>query len=341
MQKRRIIKLSLAVGIVGSIVLPFGSVSAWGPERPTYTNEHPADHATFNSITNNVALGDERDFVRIAEIGGTYTSDLEIQPGKQYEVYIYYHNDASTTYDDKAHNYAGVARGTWLATRFPSVVSPGEKGEVSAVLSWQNFDLSDGNPGRIWDEAYVTAKEKVHLSYVEGTAKIHNSWAANNTILSDNLFNDGTYLGLDKLDGMILGCAEFSGNVTYTLQATGEDVPPTPPPGPDPTPPSPTPTPDPEPYIPSTPSELPNTGPAEVIAAVVIVVAIIAGGFYWYTTRKHLQKTTRNAAKGRSAARRKPATRKKTTTRRSPVKRSAVKRAQRKRAVKKVVRKRK
>lgn len=42
-------------------------IGGWGPKRPTYTNEHPADHPVFNSITNNAAVGDERDFVRIEE----------------------------------------------------------------------------------------------------------------------------------------------------------------------------------------------------------------------------------------------------------------------------------
>lgn len=62
----------------------------WGPERPLFTNKAPATYAVFNSITDNSVVGDERDFVRIAEKGiGTYTNMIEIKAGKQYEVYIY------------------------------------------------------------------------------------------------------------------------------------------------------------------------------------------------------------------------------------------------------------
>ena len=83
----------------------------WGPDRPTFTMEKPAKYAVFNSITNNPAVGDERDFVRIAEINDdkseTYRSDIQIRPGKSYEVFIYYHNNASATLNDAAHNYVG------------------------------------------------------------------------------------------------------------------------------------------------------------------------------------------------------------------------------------------
>ena len=114
------------------IVISLQSVLAWGPERPTYTMESPADHVTFNSITNNSAIGDEREFVRIVDkaAGGKYVTEMEIEANKDYEVYIYYHNNASRTLNDKAHNYKGVAYNTKLATDFPSKLAAGERGQV-------------------------------------------------------------------------------------------------------------------------------------------------------------------------------------------------------------------
>ena len=116
--KIKILSLSLAALVSLSLATP---TLAWGPERPTYTNQNPADHAVFNSIVDNAAVGDERDFVRIVEkdTGNEYVSELEIEAGKQYEVYIYYHNDASETFDDAAHGYVGVARDVRLASAFP------------------------------------------------------------------------------------------------------------------------------------------------------------------------------------------------------------------------------
>lgn len=47
---------------------------AWGPERPTTSGETGADFITFNSITDNKKVGDERNFVRIREAGAGSTS---------------------------------------------------------------------------------------------------------------------------------------------------------------------------------------------------------------------------------------------------------------------------
>ena len=198
------------------IVLSLQSVLAWGPERPTYTMESPADHVTFNSITNNSAIGDEREFVRIVDkaAGGKYVTEMEIEANKDYEVYIYYHNNASRTLNDKAHNYKGVAYNTKLATDFPSKLAAGERGQVYASIS-----SPTATPEKVWDEAKITAKEDVTLHYVLASAKISNDWGASGRGLSTNLFSQkGTFIGLNELDGMIFGCDEYSGFITYKIR---------------------------------------------------------------------------------------------------------------------------
>ena len=42
-----------ALTTVGLSLFTFASVSAWGPERATFTMEKPATYPTFNSITDN------------------------------------------------------------------------------------------------------------------------------------------------------------------------------------------------------------------------------------------------------------------------------------------------
>ena len=277
--KKQLLALGLAAALTA--VLPLTGVSAWGPERPTYTNEQPADHATFNSITNNAAVGDERDFVRIEEksSGRPYSSDITIEPGKQYEVYIYYHNDASMTYNGAEHDYVGVARDVRLLSNFPDELSAGERGVVNGIISSSNAE-----PEMVWDEAYITASEDMTLHYVEGSAKIYNDWGVNGSVLSINLFSDeGTFLGLNELNGVILGCDEYSGQVVYTIQTyavedntpvePGEPVEPTP----------------------EVPEELPNTGPFEIGLAIVIVVALAAAIAYWVHTRKAVKHVTKRA----------------------------------------------
>ena len=209
---------------ISYIFLSLQCVLAWGPERPTYTMENPADHVTFNSITNNSAIGDEREFVRIVDkaAGGKYVTEMEIEANKDYEVYIYYHNNASRTLNDKAHNYKGVAYNTKLATDFPSKLAAGERGQVYASIS-----SPTATPEKVWDEAFITAKEDMTLHYVTGSAKIHNSWDTNGAIVPTYMFSpEGTYLGMNELNGMIFGCGEFSGHIIYTIRtkSANDDV---------------------------------------------------------------------------------------------------------------------
>lgn len=190
-------------------------IGGWGPGRPTYTMKNHADHSVFNSITDNAAVGDERDFVRITEInsGEPYSSEIIIEPNKRYSVYIYFHNNASSTYNDTEHDYVGIARDVRLSSGFPGSLVSGERGVVYGRITSSNTD-----PEAIWDSAYITAKEDVTLHYVTSSARIYNGWGANGAGLSTNLFsNNGTFIGLNDLDGFIPGCDEYSGCVIYTI----------------------------------------------------------------------------------------------------------------------------
>lgn len=213
-------KILFATTIAASLsVLTTNFALAWGPERATFTMESPATYPTFNSITDNPTIGDERDFVRIGEIGADVTdltNEITVIPGHQYLVYIYFHNNASSTFNDAAHNHSGVALRTRMASTFSTVLTPSEKGTVSATITADN-----ANPGSVWDEAYmVTSADKVLMHYVAGSAHIYNDWKTNNSVLSPNLFSEtGTLLGLNALNGVIPGCEEYHGVVTYALQA--------------------------------------------------------------------------------------------------------------------------
>ncbi len=216
--------MSLTAVAVATVIAAMGlnAASAWGPERQTYTNESPADYATFNSITNNAAVGDERNFVRIREAGtGTYVDEIEVVPGHEYEVYIYYHNNAAT--DTNAKGY-GVATNTRVSSAYPTVVDAGERGMISGIISWSYVTPSDPNnaqTGTVWDEAYVTSNvDGVVLKYKTGTAIIHNGGEANGSVLPSDLFTkSGTPIGYNILTGTLPGCAEYSGHITYTLVA--------------------------------------------------------------------------------------------------------------------------
>ena len=145
------LKTLSALATVGLSLTTFASVAAWGPERSTFTMEEPATYPTFNSITNNPTIGDERDFVRVGEIDADVTdlkNEVKVVPGRQYLVYIYFHNNASSTFNDSAHNHSGVAVKTRMSSAFATVLTPAEKGKISATITADN-----SNPESVWDEA--------------------------------------------------------------------------------------------------------------------------------------------------------------------------------------------
>lgn len=211
----KIVTVAVVLSFVGA-----ASASAWGPERDTYTMANPADAPVFNSITDNPTIGDERDFVRVGEINADVTemgNSVEVVPGKEYLVYIYFHNNASSTYNYSAYNYSGIALGTKLSTAFSKVITPESKGTISATITADN-----ATPKSVWDEAYMTTSTgKVTLEYVPGSAKIYNdNFATNEKVVSSNMFTEeGTLIGLTDFDGAIPGCEEYHGVITYVLLA--------------------------------------------------------------------------------------------------------------------------
>ncbi len=224
--KKKIFVSAIVGVLLASVMLNFikvVSVLAWGPvDRDTYTMAEPADHAVFNSIIDNSALGDERNFVRVTEVnteGGhnIYENEVHVVGGKDYEVSIYYHNDASSTFNDSAHNYKGVAQGVYVAAKFPDALEAGEKGQIDGTIHSSTTDPAD-----VWDEAFLIADEKVKLSYIIDSAKIYNDWDdLSGTVLpSEELFSpDGTKIGVKKLNGLIPGCDEYSGTVVFRIRA--------------------------------------------------------------------------------------------------------------------------
>lgn len=281
--KQKLTKM-IGLGLAVMAITPLATASsamAWGPaDRPTYTMAHPADHAVFNSMTDNAFAGDERDFVKIVEkgTGNDYTNSLEIEGGKDYDVYIYFHNNASATYNYKEYNYAGAAMDVKMASTFPTELKAGEKGTIGGTISWTTYADRD-TVQKVWDEAYVTAKEDLTLHYVAASAIFYNGRAANGTGLSTSLFSsEGTYLGVDKLNGIVMGCDEYSGHVIYTIRtaATGTPAAPVEP-------------------TPETPVELPNTGPGEVFLAAALVIVVVAGVTYWGKMHNEVKKVTKRA----------------------------------------------
>ena len=184
-------------------------VWAWGPARPSFTIEKPADYITFNSITNNPVIGgDEKDFVGIREVGSNakWTNNMKVQNGKEYYVRMYVHNNAASNLNLVAENVvAKLNVPTTTTTKNVTV-----QGQISA---------SNAKPNTVWDEATFSSDNDFNLTYVAGSALFENN-GMGTTKLPDSIVNNtGAKLGYDKLDGKIPGCFQYAGYVTVKVKA--------------------------------------------------------------------------------------------------------------------------
>ena len=183
-------------------------VWAWGPSRPSFTIEKPADYITFNSITNNPVIGgDEKDFVGIREVGSNakWTNNMKVQNGKEYYVRMYVHNNAASNLNLVAENV--VAKLNVPTTTAKNVTV---QGQISA---------SNAKPNTVWDEATFSSDNDFNLAYIAGSALFENN-GMGTTKLPDSIVNNtGAKLGYDKLDGKIPGCFQYAGYVTVKVKA--------------------------------------------------------------------------------------------------------------------------
>lgn len=209
-------KLALWLSVL--LLVPTASVFAdvtWGPERQTFTWESPAPFRTFNSVTNNPEIGDERNFVRVKEYGksGPHLDSANIEVGKTYEVYVYYHNDASEHLNETG---AGIANNVRLKMEMPTALKPGEAAAIKGTISSTNT-----TPAEVWDKAYLVAQDVVYLRYVPDSATIYNIGTASGSKLDSRaLFDEGAKLIHNQnLWGMIPACNQYAGYVTFRVRA--------------------------------------------------------------------------------------------------------------------------
>ena len=231
MKKKTIVMFGLTLLSMASFIPSIQALALagpWGPERDTFTWEVPAEYAVFNSIINNPELGDERNFVRIREVGmDKFVDEVKIVAGKEYEVYTYYHNNAT---DKKMINgkpigqtVVGIADNVRMSSNFPAQIRAGERLSANSIITWIN---ETAPINAVWDGAFMTTDENlVYLRYVPGTATIHNGGQLNGQgVGPDYLFSDrGAILGYNIFSGILPGCNQYAGYVTYKFKADKPD----------------------------------------------------------------------------------------------------------------------
>ena len=205
-------RFSAVVAVIAAAIIVPTAVLAYGPERPTFTYEHPATYVTFNSITNNPNVGDERNFVRVKEDSPTttYGKDVTLVPGKSYQVEVYYHNNAASNLNDSG---AGIAHGVNLRMQMPASIAGNASDTVDGFINWSN----PGPINSVYDSANLKngSTGAVALRYVQGSAKVTSNGAVDGMTLPDAFLTTGTPLGYAALNGELPGCNQYAGYVTY------------------------------------------------------------------------------------------------------------------------------
>ena len=205
---RYIPKRFAAVLAVLTAAVSVSASFAWGPERPTYTMAHPADHVTFNSITDNPNYGDEREFVTIQDVtaGTKLKSTATLTPGHEYMVQVYVHNNAASNLNASG---VGIAKDVMVRAALPASVNGSDTvdGFVAA---------SNAKPKNVYDSATLKSQGKVDLQFVSGSAMLHTN--RQQTKLSDKVITTGVKVGDKDLSGSWRGCLDFAGAVTFNIK---------------------------------------------------------------------------------------------------------------------------
>lgn len=138
----------------------------WGPDRKTFTTEHPSTYAVLNSIVDNPAYGDERNYVRLKhsdESSSSYTDRLNVNPGDVLTAYVYVANNCS---DDQAAYPAATIHG------LEAELMASDTGNQVAI----EVLLRGRNATEVWDGARVHADESIRLLPIRGTAVMHTPY---------------------------------------------------------------------------------------------------------------------------------------------------------------------
>ena len=211
-----------SVATIGLSMLGGGVANAWGPTRQTFTMQNPPDFVTFNSITDNPDVGDERNFLRVRDADEQYWQQgttngwtdtiSNMQAGHTYDVRMYVHNNGIEglylAQNVRAHVNLPTSANSW-----------GKQYEVNGYLY-----SSNATPKEIWDNIVLKSDQDFHVKVV--SAKYYNNLNTEKQggfDLTDDIYTakgegTGALLGYNEMNGYINSCLPFSGYVLMKIQ---------------------------------------------------------------------------------------------------------------------------
>lgn len=192
-----------------------GSVlDGWGPDRATYHDTTFPDHLTFNSTSENVNIGDERNFVAVKPTtiakAGQWADSLEVHNGQEYLIRIYARLDGPENLTAKATN---------LSVNLPTCT--GHRVGVSAILG-----SDDAFPREIWDGASFWSRNDFNLALIPDSGKIESNAHPDTGLAystNDLVTSKGINLGSKRLDGVFAPGYANAVYVTFRVRAQVAD----------------------------------------------------------------------------------------------------------------------
>ena len=94
---------------------------------------------------------------------------VELEVGQEYEVSIWFHNNAKSKLNGSEYGGAGIATDVRLRVEQPERVNAGTNGIIKGIISASNSD-----PSEVWDIASAYSKSTVLTRYVANSATIHS-----------------------------------------------------------------------------------------------------------------------------------------------------------------------
>jgi hypothetical protein len=204
--KRSLIGLALVAGI--ALVPAVTSLAGFSPaDRPTFTWDNTASYVTFNSITNNPSVGDERPFLsgKVNSAPGNVVDNIHVNDNDEVVLRVYLHNNA-------ASNLNLVSTNTRVKILLPKAAS-------AATYAAGYITSDNANPRVVADTVDFNGDRPFTVEYLPGTAYLTNKIFTSGTLISDSVVSDsGALVGYNALDGRVPGCFEYSGYVTIRVR---------------------------------------------------------------------------------------------------------------------------
>lgn len=194
-------------------------VARWGPEREMFTiDSGGSPFPTFNSISNNPNIGDERNFVGLRQLfpnstaPNVWSKDVWGRLGSTFVMRIYINNSG---HDNADIVPAGRIHGARLRVGLTS-----KPGEASVYA-----ELSSVNAATVWDGATLHFETDAMAEFDNQYCHLENNAHQGGGIdLGGDIFvADGVLLGYEAMDGFVRPGYQYALYVTLRLRIVNRD----------------------------------------------------------------------------------------------------------------------